>query len=145
MPEVWVPTKLFCLVKKRWPKASNYSWKLLSWFLGLILHFSTSYFKFLLRFPVYIIGGISGKEPACQCRRCKRHGFSPWVRKIPWRRNGYPLQWASQVALVVKNLSANAGDVRDMGSLPGSGRWQPTPVFLPGESHGQRSLAGYSP
>ena len=23
--------------------------------------------------------------------------------------------------------------------------WQPTPVFLPGESHGQRSLAGYSP
>ena len=31
---------------------------------------------------------------------------------------------------------------------PGSGRspgWQPTPVFFPGESHGQRSLAGYSP
>ena len=24
-------------------------------------------------------------------------------------------------------------------------KWQPTPVFLPGESHGQRSLAGYSP
>ena len=24
-------------------------------------------------------------------------------------------------------------------------RWQPTPVFLPGESHGQRSLVGYSP
>ena len=23
--------------------------------------------------------------------------------------------------------------------------WQPTPVFLPGKSHGQRSLAGYSP
>ena len=26
-----------------------------------------------------------------------------------------------------------------------SGKWQPTPVFLPGEFHGQRSLAGYSP
>ena len=26
-----------------------------------------------------------------------------------------------------------------------SRKWQPTPVFLPGESHGQRSLAGYSP
>ena len=25
------------------------------------------------------------------------------------------------------------------------GAWHPTPVFLPGESHGQRSLAGYSP
>ena len=38
-----------------------------------------------------------------------------------------------------------------MGLIPGLGRshggkkWQPTPVFLPGESHGQRSLVGYSP
>ena len=31
-------------------------------------------------------GSARGKEPACQCRRCKRHGFHPWVRKIPWRR-----------------------------------------------------------
>ena len=50
---------------------------------------------------------LSGKEPAYQCRR---HGFDPWVGRIPWRR-----------------------------------KWQPTPVFLPGKSHGQRSLAGYSP
>ena len=55
-------------------------------------------------------GGASGKEPACQCRRHKRHRFSPWVGKIPWRRE-----------------------------------WLPTPVFLPGESHGQRSLVGYGP
>ena len=48
-----------------------------------------------------------GKESACQCRRCKRPGFNPWVEKIPWRR-----------------------------------KWQHTPVFLPGESHRQRSLAG---
>ena len=46
---------------------------------------------------------------------------------------------------------ANAGDTREASSISGSGRfpwrgkWQPTPVFLPGESHGQRSLAGYSP
>jgi len=45
-------------------------------------------------FPV----GVSGKEPACQCRRCKRCRLDFWVRKIPWRR-----------------------------------KWQPTPVFLPGE------------
>ena len=31
-----------------------------------------------------------------------------------------------------------------VGKIPWSGAWQPTPVFLPGESHGQRSLAGYS-
>ena len=47
---------------------------------------------------------------------------------------------------VVKNLPANAGDA---GSIPGLGiswrrTWQHTPVFLPGESHGQRSLVGYS-
>ena len=58
---------------------------------------------------------------------------------------------ASQVELVVKNLPASAGDVRDAGWIPGLGRfpcrrkWQPTPVFLHGESHGERSLAGYSP
>ena len=58
---------------------------------------------------------------------------------------------ASQVALVVKNVPANAGnvkDVGDMGSIPWVGKipwqraWQLTSVFLPGESHGQRSLAG---
>ena len=50
------------------------------------------------------------KESACQFRRSKRHGFNPWVGKIPCKR-----------------------------------KWQPTPVCLPEESHGQRSLAGYSP
>jgi len=55
-------------------------------------------------------GGASGKGPACQCKRRKRHRFNLWVRKIPWGR-----------------------------------AWQPTLVFLPGESQGQRSLAGYSP
>ena len=35
-------------------------------------------------------GGASGKEPKCQCRRCKRRGFNPWVGKIPWRRTWPP-------------------------------------------------------
>ena len=30
-----------------------------------------------------------------------------------------------------------------MGKIPWRGAWQPAPVFLPGESHGQRSLVGY--
>ena len=48
---------------------------------------------------------------------------------------------ASQVALVVKNPPANAGDIRYVGSIPGLERfpwrraWKPTPVVLPGESH----------
>ena len=47
----------------------------------------------------------------------------------------------------VKNSPANAGDIRDVGLIPGSGRFPegPTPVFLHGESHGQRSLVGYGP
>ena len=57
---------------------------------------------------------------------------------------------ASQVALVVKNLPAKAGDIRAVGSfldwkIPWKRAWQPTPVFLPGESHRQRSLVGYGP
>ena len=57
-------------------------------------------------------------------------------------RNG-----VSQVMLVVKNLPANAGDLRDswVRKIPWRRAQQPTPVFLPGESHGQRSLAGYGP
>ena len=35
-------------------------------------------------------GGPSGKEPACQCRGYKRHGFDPWVRKILCRRAWQP-------------------------------------------------------
>ena len=35
-------------------------------------------------------GGTSGKDPACQYKRCKRHGFDPWVHKIPWRREWLP-------------------------------------------------------
>ena len=55
------------------------------------------------------------------------------------------------MALVVKYLPANAGDTRDVGLMPESGRfpwkraWQPIPVFLPGKSHGPSSLVGYSP
>ena len=52
-------------------------------------------------------GGANGEESACQCRR---HGFDPWVGKIPERK-----------------------------------KWQPTPVFLPGEFHGQRSLVSHRP
>ena len=51
-----------------------------------------------------------------------------------------------------KESVCSARDVADLGSVPGLGRspgegndHQPTPVFLPGKSHCQRSLAGYCP
>ena len=57
---------------------------------------------------------------------------------------------ALQVVTVVKNLPANEKDIRDVGSIPGSGRFpgggHDNPLqFLPGESHGQKTLVGYSP
>ena len=48
---------------------------------------------------------------------------------------------------MVKNQLLNAGDaslIPGLGRFPGEGKWQPTPVFLPGKSHGQKSLVGYS-
>ena len=47
---------------------------------------------------------LSGKEPACQCRRC---GFDPWVRKIPWRR-----EWLSTPVFL-------PGELHAQGSLVG--------------------------
>ena len=47
-----------------------------------------------------------------------------------------------------KEYTCNAGDlssVPGLGKSPGGGHWQPTPIFLPGEFRGQRSLAGCSP
>ena len=51
---------------------------------------------------------------------------------------------------MVKNPPANAGDVRDwfhpwVRKIPWKRAWQSTPVFLPGESYGQKSPVGYSP
>ena len=51
------------------------------------------------------------------------------------------------MVLVVENPPANAGDARFnpwVGKILWRRKWQPTPVFLPRESHGQRSLAGYT-
>ena len=57
------------------------------------------------------------------------------------------MQWASLVAKVVKNLPASAGDTRfhpKVRKIAWRKKWQYPPVFLPGKSHGQRSLVGYS-
>ena len=53
----------------------------------------------------------------------------------------------SQVVLVVKNRSINAGDTGSiwLEKMPWSRKWQPTPKILLGKFHGQRSLVDYSP
>ena len=45
-----------------------------------------------------------------------------------------------------KESAANAGDADPWdGKIPWKTKWQPIPIFLPGNSHGKRSFAGYSP
>ena len=62
-----------------------------------------------------------------------------------------PKSWSSQIALVVKNPSANAGEARDTVSIPGSGRSPgegndyPLQCSCLGNPVEQRSLVGYSP
>jgi len=60
---------------------------------------------------------LSGKESSCQCMR---HVFDSWVCKIPWRR-----KWQPTFTILAWEI--------------------PPSLFLPGKSHGQKSLMGYSP
>ena len=50
----------------------------------------TPLFSSYLGFP----GTARSKEPTCQCRRCKRHGFNPWVGRSPGGGLGNPLQYS---------------------------------------------------
>ena len=57
------------------------------------------------------------------------------------------IRWACLVAQMVKNVPAmqEIWDDPWVGKIPWRRKWQPIPVFLPGEVHGQRSLEGCSP
>ena len=82
----------------------------ISWYLPIPPRLSSQCHLFQEALIACCSGMLSFSGGSEHVRQCRRRGFNPWVRKIPWRR-----------------------------------KWQPTPVFLPGISHGQRSLAGYSP
>ena len=83
-----------------------------------------------------------GRERA-QATAGRRGGeFYPGIRGVIFKAEAL----FSLVAQMVKNPPVNAGNQGSIpGTIPWRRTWQPTPVFLPAESHGQRSLAGYSP
>ena len=56
----------------------------------LILEFCVVVTMGFIRMYLVFPGGASGKESACQCKRCKRWGFNPGVRKIPWNMKCQP-------------------------------------------------------
>ena len=80
---------------------------------------------------------------------CPGHG----IAIFPTPEIGLGKHWCSGASLVAqweKNPPAmqdtqETGSIAGLGRSPRGGKWQLTPVTLPGKSHGQRSLVGYSP
>ena len=58
---------------------------------------------------------------------------------------GFPDDSAGKESACIAGDTGDASLILWSGRSPGGGKWQPTPVFLPGKAHGQRSLAGYRP
>ena len=109
----------------------------------------------------------SGKEFACQCRRCTRQVRSLEIVKTPpWRREQLPtpvsLPVESHGQRSLEGYSPWGRKELDMtehthllapvtlskctiGDMVQARQWHPTPVLLPGKSHGWRSLVGCSP
>ena len=86
--------------------------------------------------PVFLPGKSHGRRSPV--------GYSPWGCRVrhDWVTSLHCNIKASLMAQMGKESACNAWD---LGSIPGWREWLSTPVFLPGESHGQRSLVGYSP
>ena len=92
----------------------------------------------------------------------RRYLLAKWTLQIRLHEGSWGGQWSWIIWVgpvhsggfpgdsVGKESACSEGDAGDLGSIPGSGRspcrrpWQPTSVFVPGESHGQRSLEGCS-
>ena len=67
---------------------------------------------------------------------------------LPLFRLQQSYHWGLPGSSAVKNPPANVGDlglILWVGKVSWTRKWQPLPVFLPGKSHGQKGLVGYSP
>ena len=92
-------------------------------------------------------GTSANRESACNSGD---PGSIPRLGRYAGEEVGYPPQysWVSLVASMIKKFHLQCrrpGFDPWVGKIPWRRAWQPTPVFLPGESRGQRSLVGYSP
>ena len=90
-----------------------YAYMFMIYIFLCIIHY---YIMFPLGFP----GGASGKEPACQCRRCKRHKFDPWVGKILQRKE---CQLTSVFLPGESQWTEEPGRLQSMGSQRVGGYW----------------------
>ena len=110
-------------------------------------------------------GGASGKEPTFQCRRHKRQGIQSLGWEDPLQQGmtthshilAWEISWTEEPGGLQSSgsqrvrqdwrdsIHTHRTDILRSKVILWKRKWQPTPVILPGESHGQRKLAGYSP
>ena len=80
----------------------------------------------------------------CKVTAFQKHLVYPHCPSPPSHYFPSYTPWASQGALVVNNLSAHAGDTRELdpwvGNIPWRRKWQPSPLFLPGKFRSQKRL-----
>ena len=123
------------------------------------IHNLTTPVKFF--FFLYASGEGNGHPLRCSCPENPRDGAAWWadVYRVAQSRtrlkqlNSSNSLYAStfenrtsQVAQWLRTCLLNRCEFDHwIGKIPWSRKWQPTPVFLPGKFHGQRSLVGYSP
>ena len=116
-------------------------------------------------FSLSCIGEGNGNPLQCPCLENPRDGGAWWAAVYGVAQSRTPLKWLSSSSNLLATHSSTLawkitwteepGRLQSMGSqsrtrlsnftnLPWSRKWQPTPVFLPGKSYGQRSLEGYT-
>ena len=157
LPGVWTVVQFSSLVN---PEVHQRDlWAPIS--VGLFSH-SLSLFVYstLIGLPTLFPCGSAAKESACNAGDL---GLIPGLGRSPGERKGYPLQYSgleNSVGCIAWKIpwTEEPGRLQSMGSLRvrynwatslslftfmhWRRKWQPTPVFLPGESQGQRSLVG---
>ena len=88
-------------------------------------------------------GGSDDKESDCNSGN---PGSIPGLGRYPGEGKGYPLQYSDQEnSMDCMEWGSKGSNTAERLSLSWRRKWQSTPVLLPGKSHGQRSLVGYSP
>ena len=121
---------------------------------------ATSLSLFTFHFSLSCIGEGNGNPLQCSCLENPRVGGPWWATVYGVAQSRTRLKWLSSSSSIAclgfpggasgKEPACQCRRLKRcwfdpwVGKLPWRKPWQPTPVFLPGESHGQRSLVGYS-
>ena len=120
---------------------------------------ATSWTRLHFHFSLLCIGEANGTPLQCSCLENPRDGRAWWAAVYGVTQSRTRLKrlsssqdfGTSQVTLAVKNVLDNVEGVKRcrfdprIRKIPWKRAWQSIPVFLPEESHGQRSLVGYHP